>query len=164
MTTVCSSKRSSSGQKQQVVPGDVRRRSVVYNLLHTAGYLRRFYAELFDTRGITLTQYNVLCILRGAGLGGLPTLEVAARMFDQTPGITRLLDRLEVKRLVRRQRPSSNRRQVVCSITGKGVKLLDSLDALVGRRAEAAVQMLDGSEVDALLQSLARIRKGSPRT
>jgi hypothetical protein len=41
---------------------------------------------------------------------------------------------------------------------------LDSLDALVGRRAEAAVQMLDGSEVDALLQSLARIRKGSPRT
>jgi DNA-binding MarR family transcriptional regulator len=77
-------------------------------LMRTADVLRRRGAAVVEPRGITLQQYNVLRILRGAGEEGLPTLEVAARMVEQTPGITRLLDRLEVKGLVRRQRCSTN--------------------------------------------------------
>ncbi len=162
---MASVKQSLAVQTQQMVgPVRAKRPSVVYNLLHTAGYLRRFYGEVFDQHGITLTQYNVLCILRGAGLEGIPTLEVAARMFDQTPGITRLLDRLEAKTLVRRKRSSSNRRQVFCYVTDKGLELLDKLDPRVKRRAEAAVQMLDDSEVDGLLLSLERIRSGEKQS
>jgi DNA-binding MarR family transcriptional regulator len=144
-------------------PRGATRPSVVYRLLHTAGYLRRFYAAVFDRHGITLTQFNVLCILRAAGLDGLPTLEVAARMFDETPGITRLLDRLEAKNLVRRERSLNNRRQVFCFITEEAQELLETLDPLVKRRAEEAVQMLDDREVDGLLRSLERIRHGSPK-
>ena len=46
---------------------------------------------LVKAADITLAQYNVLRILRGAGEAGLPTLEIGQRMVEQTPGITRLL-------------------------------------------------------------------------
>lgn len=155
-------KQSSKLQAQHKgAPSQAKRPAVAYSLLHTAGYLRRFYTGVFEKSGLTLTQYNVLCILRRAGPDGLPTLEVAARMFDQTPGITRLLDRLESKRLVHRERSLRNRRQVFCQVTGKGIELLQRLDPRVKRRAEAAVEMLDDAEVDNLLRSLERIRQGS---
>src|SRR5204863_9342501 len=88
----------------------------VVGLLRSTDRVRRARAGVVEPRGITLQQYNVLRILRGARPRGLPTLEIAARMVEHAPGITRLLDRLEAKTLVRRQRPAGDRRQVVCRI------------------------------------------------
>ena len=64
-------------------------------LFRTADLLRRRFHAVLEPKGITQQQYNVLRILRGAGDGGLPTLTIAERMVERTPGITRLLDRLE---------------------------------------------------------------------
>ena len=83
----------------------------VVGLMRTADLVRRQMTALVEPHGITLQQFNVLRILRGAGDEGLPTLEVAERMIEQTPGVTRLLDRLEAKELVRRQRCPKDRRQ-----------------------------------------------------
>ena len=49
-------------------------------------------------------------------------------MIEQTPGVTRLLDRLEAKELVRRQRCPKDRRQHLCWITAKGLALLEKID------------------------------------
>jgi len=76
----------------------------VLGLLRTADLVRRQAAALVEPHGITLQQFNVLRILRGAGDDGLPTLEVAVRMVEQTPGVTGCSNRLEAKELVRRQR------------------------------------------------------------
>jgi len=70
----------------------------------------------------------VLRILRGAGQQGTPTLEIADRMIQKNPGITRLLDKLEAKHLVRRKRCPEDRRQVLCWITEAGLRLLADLD------------------------------------
>jgi len=134
------------------------RNFVVYDILRTAGYLRRSYAHVFENWGITFQQYNVMRILRGAGPTGLPTLEIARRMIEETPGITRLLDRLEAKRLIRRERPANNRRQVMCHATQIGLNLLRELDAPLRARARTSAQSLSDSEVDNLLACLARIR------
>src|ERR1700722_19361616 len=72
--------------------------------------------------GVRSTGHHLAAIQRPTHLarrrpGGLPTLDIAERMIEQAPGITRLLDRLEGKKLVRRERPSDNRRQVLCFIT-----------------------------------------------
>jgi len=80
-----------------------RQQAAVVSILRTANYLRRFSSPVFNQHGITWQQYNVLRILRGAG-GGLPTLDIAERMIEQAAGITRLLDRLEGKKFVRRER------------------------------------------------------------
>src|SRR3984893_18833537 len=86
-----------------------RQKAAVVSILRPANYVRRFSSPVFDQHGVTWQQYNVLRILRGAGLGGLPTLDIAERMIEQAPGITCLLDRLEGKKLVAREVPADNR-------------------------------------------------------
>ena len=98
------------------------------SLLLTADLVRRAVTAVVEPAGITLQQYNVLRILRGAGKQGLPTLDIAERMVEQTPGITRLIDRLETKKLVVRERCKTDRRQVFCRITPAGLSLLARLD------------------------------------
>jgi len=129
-------------------------------LLKTADIVRRRVSEVIEPHGITLQQYNVLRILRGAGEGGLPTLEIAQRLIEQTPGVTRLLDRLEAKGLVRRERSPSDRRQVLCTATGEGLALLARLDAAVRRADRSAVGPLPAADVARLLEILAAVRNG----
>lgn len=114
--------------------------------------------HVFEQHDITNQQYNVLRILRGAGPGGLPTLDIAERMIEQTPGITRLLDKLESKKLVRRERPSDDRRQVLCYITQAGLSLLRKLDAPLTEQARQALRALAPPELDALIRLLTLIR------
>ncbi len=135
-----------------------RRQEAAVSLLRTKDYLRRFCSGVFEQNGITSQQYNVLRILRGAGSRGLPTLDIVERMIEQTPGITRLLDRLEEKKLVRRERPPDDRRQVFCFVTAKGVDLLSAMDAPVLQKANEALQKLSDPEVKELITLLARVR------
>jgi MarR family transcriptional regulator, organic hydroperoxide resistance regulator len=126
-------------------------------LLRTADLVRRTVSSLVEARGITAQQYNVLRILRGAGAAGLPTLEIAERMVEQTPGITRLMDRLEVKGLVRRQRCPEDRRQVLCHILPAGLDLLARLDEPIAR--QGALENLGETDLNALIDLLDRARE-----
>ena len=97
-------------------------------LLRTADDAKRFVGRVLEPEGVTLQQYNVLRILRGAGSDGLPTLSVAERMIERTPGVTRLIDRMERKGWVCRERCTQDRRRVWCRITDEGLELLGRLD------------------------------------
>ena len=129
-------------------------------LLRTADLLRRSLSRVVELQGLTLQQYNVLRILRGAGDEGLPMLEIAQRMIEQSPGITRLMDRLEAKSLVRRERCSRDRRQVLCWITAAGLTLLQQLDAPVNQADDVLLGRLADSDVDRLIQLLDAVRAG----
>jgi len=85
---------------------------------------------------ITRAQYNVLRILRGVHPGGHPRSEIACRMLDRASDVTRLVDRLQGRRLVKRTRGSKDQRQAVTCITAKGIKLLEAMQSQV--EAEAA--------------------------
>jgi DNA-binding MarR family transcriptional regulator len=137
-----------------------RPQEAVVSILRTTAYLRRIGSPLFDRHGITAQQYNVLRILRGAGPAGLPTLDIVQRMIEDTPGITRLLDRLEVKKLARRERPSGDRRQVLCYVTKAGLDLLTDLDTPLKNHANESLRMLSDSEIDELIRLLDRVRAG----
>ena len=100
-------------------------------LLKAADRVKAHVERIFIPYDITGQQYNVLRILRGAEPTGLPTLEVAERMLEQTPGITRMIDRLEAKKLVQRTHCRSDRRVIYCRITKKGLNLLAELDSPV---------------------------------
>ncbi len=127
-------------------------------LLRTADVLRWRIAEVLEPEGITLVQFNVLRILRGAKETGLPTLEIGARLVEQSPGITRLIDRMEALGLVRRERPRADRRQVLCHIESKGLSLLARLDTTVPQASEVLFAGLSGAEIDRLIVSLDAIR------
>lgn len=129
------------------------------SLIRTADLVRRAVGSIVEPLGITSQQYNVLRILRGAGAEGLPTLEIAFRMVEQTPGITRLIDRLEAKALVSRERSSSDRRCVYCRITNAGLDLLAQLDEPVAHAADGLFQNVNERQLAELVGLLDQVRE-----
>lgn len=126
-------------------------------LLRAADQLKRQVAQTITPHGVTLQQYNVLRILRGAGPEGLPTLEIAQRMIEQAPGVTRLLDRLARKQLVARSRGAEDARQMICRITPKGLTLLARMDLPVLEADTAAMSPLSRAAQQELAGLLARL-------
>src|SRR5687768_1461855 len=133
-----------------------RSQEAVVALLRTVDLVRRSLARVVEAHGITLQQYNVLRILRGAGAEGLPTLDIASRMIEQAPGVTRLLDRLEAKKLVRRERCERDRRQVLCRITPAGLDVLAPLDGPVLEAGQRFMSPLGSRDLALFLRLLDR--------
>jgi DNA-binding MarR family transcriptional regulator len=135
----------------------------VVGLLLTADRLRRDLAKVVEPHGLTLQQYNVLRILRGAGSKGLPTLDIAERMIEHAPGITRLLDRLEKKAFAKRERCPRDRRQVLVVITPSGRRLLHDLDAPMSKADDAVLEKLGSRRALTLIRLLEALRNAPPR-
>jgi DNA-binding MarR family transcriptional regulator len=112
-------------------PFDAVEQEALLNLVRTADVLAGQIAETLKPFALSATQYNVLRILRGAGQDGLPCGEVAARMITRDPDVTRLLDRMEKRKLISRSREKKDRRVVCARITETGRKLLAELDPIV---------------------------------
>ncbi len=148
---------------RQTRPFDSAADEAVVTLLATADRVHGRLAAVLDRQEITLQQYNVLRILRGAGAEGLPTLEIGGRMIERTPGVTRLLDRLEQKGLVSRERTAADRRQVICRITAAGLGLLRRLDRPVDLLEEEIFAALDDREVGDLVSLLDKVRLHNTR-
>jgi DNA-binding MarR family transcriptional regulator len=131
---------------------------VAVSILRTAALIERHFAQVVAQSGITVQQYNVLRILRGAGSAGLPTLVIRDRMIHEAPGITRLLDKLESAGLARRERTSPDRRQVFCYITDGGLAVLDALDVAMKEADDVAVGNLSEEEQRQLIRLLEGVR------
>ena len=129
-------------------------------LRRTVAVLDRHYAPIFESAGLTAAQYNVLRILRGAGAAGLATLAIRDRLVDLSPGITRLIDRLEAADLVTRDRDADDRRQVTCRITPAGSALLAKLDRSVDQADATVVDALTAAEQRTLVRLLDLVRSG----
>ena len=98
------------------------------NLFVAVDHLRGKVGEVCGRFGITNAQYNVLRILRGAHPDGHPRCEIAKRMIEKAPDVTRLVDRLEAMDLVERARSKDDRRLSIARITPKGLQLLKDMD------------------------------------
>jgi DNA-binding MarR family transcriptional regulator len=133
---------------------------VAVSIFRTAALVERHFGQIVARTGITIQQYNVLRILRGAGADGLPTLVIRDRMIHEAPGITRLLDKLEEAGLARRERTSPDRRQVRCHVTDAGIALLAELDADMKKADNVTVGSLDVQKQRQLLRLLDTVRAG----
>ena len=101
------------------------------NLWRTYDRLHLIEEELFERFDLTPQQYNALRLLRGEGDRKLATLALAARLVSRAPDITRLLDKLEERGLIERERPADNRRMVLIGLTPAGRAMLSELDSRV---------------------------------
>ena len=97
-------------------------------LLKTASGLGLEAEQLLKSSGLTATQFNVLRILRGARPAGLACRSIGDRMVSHDPDMTRLLDRLEKRGLITRERQKDDRRVVKTHITPEGLEILKPLD------------------------------------
>ena len=130
-------------------------------LLRTADQLQWRAAEMFKPHGLSPTQYNALRILRGAGPEGLACSEVGERMINRDPDITRLLDRLQGRGLIRRSREQKDRRVIKARITAAGLDLLKSLNREVTEFHRQLLGHLGDDRLELLVQLLEVARRGA---
>ncbi len=112
------------------------------------------------TEGISLSQYNILRILRGARPDAVKISEVGERMIYRDPDVTRLVDRLVRQGLARRQSLAEDRRVVLVEITEEGLELLERLDEQVDRYTRAVMAGLSPQQLRTLDVLLNEIRAG----
>lgn len=106
---------------------DSLQQEVYLALWRTYDRLRALEEGFFQQYDLTAQQYNVLRLLRAEHPATLPTLAIANRLISRAPDITRILDKLEHRHLVVRERQAENRRVVRVGVTQAGLDLLQDL-------------------------------------
>jgi MarR family transcriptional regulator, organic hydroperoxide resistance regulator len=128
-------------------------------LMRTADQLAWRGAEMLKQHGLSPTQYNALRILRGAGAQGLACSEIGERMINRDPDITRLLDRLERRGLVRRSREHKDRRVITTCIAPAGLEALKALDRPIEEFHRHLLGHLGEKRLQALIRLLEAARE-----
>lgn len=134
-------------------------REALVAVIRAAGVIERRAAELFKTWGLSLAQYNVLRILRGAGSEGATCGQVSERMMRHDPDVTRLLDRLEARQLISRTRDELDRRVVRSRITKTGLELLAELDGPVDELDRREVGHMSDKALASLRDLLGQVER-----
>jgi len=96
------------------------------NIKYTANWLDNIGNEILKPFQISIQQYNILRILRGAG-EAITVNSVKDRMIQKSPNATRLMDKLCVKKLIERSRCENDRRIVFVKITENGLQLINEI-------------------------------------
>ncbi len=106
---------------------DSLEQEVFLNLWRTYDRLKAFEEEVFSAAGLSAQQYNTLRLLKSVHPESMPTLVLGSRLISRAPDMTRLLDKLEQRGLLVRERRPENRRVVEVTITDGGLALLEKL-------------------------------------
>lgn len=106
---------------------DSLEQEVFLNLWRTYDRLKSFEEEVFSKAGLSAQQYNTLRLLKSVHPNSMPTLVLGSRLISRAPDMTRLLDKLEQRGLLQRERRPENRRVVEVTITATGLQLLENL-------------------------------------
>jgi DNA-binding MarR family transcriptional regulator len=120
----------------------------VLNLIYTSNWLQSQHQEFFKTFGITGQQFNILRILKGQYPNSISGTEIKSRMLDRNSDVSRLLDRLAVKDLIKKSTCPKDKRASDVLITEKGISLLNEI-----RKTEKQDKILTLSDEEAQLLS-----------
>jgi DNA-binding MarR family transcriptional regulator len=130
---------------------------VAVNLLYTGSWLYNVNAIRLKKFSITPEQYNVLRILRGSSPNPMMLADITTRMLDKNSNATRLVEKLRLKGLVKRELCENNRRQVDIIITEKGLSILKKIDN-AAEEWKATLKNLTRSEASELNRLLDKLR------
>lgn len=143
---------------QKLNPFESLEQEAVINILRTNDQFQNRFGRLFRKYGLTMSQYNILRILRGAD-EPLPSLEIGNRMIQVVPAVTGLIDRLEKRELVERCRCTKDRRVVYVSITDEGLDVLNQLEQPVRELHQKLAGHLTPAELRQLSRLLEKARQ-----
>ncbi|MCX2744642.1 MarR family transcriptional regulator [Mangrovivirga sp. M17] len=127
------------------------------NVIYTSNWFKSKLKELFKPYGITQTQYNVLRILRGKYPEPCNPGYITGVMIEKMSDVTRLIDRLIEKKLVKRKVCETNRRMVEVYITKEGLELLERLEPVV-EKSRDDLKVLTDEEANQLSHLLDKLR------
>ena len=129
------------------------------SILRTSDLLENRLARLLREFALTPSQYNVLRILRGEGQP-MPCLEVASRMIQVAPAITRVVEQLATRGLIDKQQSADDRRVFLVELTRAGTQLLKKLDSPIESLHTSLLGHVSKSELRSLVKILETARHG----
>lgn len=129
------------------------------NVVRTAEVLQRTMSNFLKEFDLSAVQYNVLRILRGAGEPGATCSQIGERLLTRDPDITRLLDRMEARGLIARERSTEDRRAVITRISDAGRALVDSMDQPLHAMNRAKLGKFGHAALRTLIDELERMRE-----
>ena len=130
---------------------------VAVNLLYTAGWLQEKNKNFFKPYDLTNQQFNILRILRGQHPNKLSGAEIKNRMLDKNSDVSRLLDRLIVKKLIIKRQCDNDKRAADVIISDSGLSLLKQIDEHMDD-TDTAVLNLNNTEASQLSELLDKCR------
>ena len=149
---------SLSTDLRQGKPFDSLQQEAFLSVARTAAVLQGELDPVLAPHELSLNQYNVLRVLRGAGDNGLCRNEIRDRLITRMPDASRLLDRMEALGLIRRVRSTTDRRLVNTTLTEAGMRLVSALDAEVAQVHARQFAHLSASQLRTLVELLSQAR------
>jgi DNA-binding MarR family transcriptional regulator len=128
------------------------------NILYTGWWLKTLTSKVLKEYGLTHEQYNVLRILRGKHPEQMCVRDIASRMIEKNSNVPRIIDRLELKKFVKRNTSVNDKRETAISLTSAGINILDITTSKVDKVFDQTVSLNESSAI-ALNQLLEEIRK-----
>jgi len=147
---------------QQTKPFVSLEEEAILNLARTFEALQNEITGFLKPYQLTPTQYNMLRILRGAGPKGLTCGQATERMISPDPDVTRLLDRLEARGLILRERSREDRRVVITRITAEGLALAAEIDKPLAGLLGKIMGRIGKDRLKELIEILEALREGGP--
>ena len=129
----------------------------VLNLMVAAAYVRARIERVCAKHSITEGQYNALRILRGVHPDGYPRCDIARRLIERAPDVTRLIDRLETQGLVERSRSGTDKRLSITRITRKGLAILERMQPAMSAVHHELIERMsdrDARELSRICESI----------
>ena len=144
---------------KQTRPFELIEEEAMLNVLRTAEVLQRTTADFLKEFDLSPVQYNVLRILRGAGAAGATCSQIGERLLARDPDITRLLDRMEARGLIARERSREDRRVVMTHISEAGLALVGSIDQPLRKMSRSRLGKFGRDGLAELIAGLERMRE-----
>lgn len=117
------------------------------NILYTAWWLKTQMSKELKEFGLTHEQYNVLRILKGKYPDQMCVRDIACRMIEKNSNVPRIIDRLEIKKLVKRSTSALDKRETVITLTQGGITLLEASTVVLNKILDESLVI---TEQDAL--------------
>lgn len=127
------------------------------NILYTAWWLKTVMSKEMKEFGLTHEQYNVLRILKGKYPEQMCVRDIACRMIEKNSNVPRIIDRLELKKLVKRATSEIDKRETVITLTPSGIAILDASTAVIDKVSEKMLS-ISNHEAKELNQLLEKVR------
>lgn len=144
---------------RQTRPFALIEEEAILNVIRTAAVLQHATAGFLKPFDLSPVQYNVLRILRGAGDTGATCSQIGERLVTRDPDITRLLDRMEARGLISRERSRTDRRVVMTRVSETGLTLLAGIDQPLRLLSKSKLRKFGREGLAELITALERVRE-----
>ncbi len=128
----------------------------VLNILYSAWWLKTIMSKELKEYGLTHEQYNVLRILKGKYPEQMCVRDIACRMIEKSSNVPRIIDRLELKKLVKRTTSAIDKRETVVTLTQGGITMLEASTTIINRLMEdiVTIDQKDAQQLNLLLEKV----------